>query len=239
MADVPMAGMLADAEHVDDPLTPGVRAWTTTAQCGSFGLAGDEGVGVVMQRWSELENALQMIGARRLASARQLHGSVVSVHGGGWTGSLRQQGVDGHVTAVRGTALAVMVADCTPVFIAHENGVAALHAGWRGTAARILSVGLAALASLGCPADECAVHLGPAICGDCYEVGPEVIQAVTGQPATGKARLDIRAVLAEQACARGVRTVTTSRWCTRCGGGRFFSHRGGDAGRQLGVILLS
>ncbi|MGV3710695.1 MAG: polyphenol oxidase family protein [Gemmatimonas sp.] len=144
--------------------------------------------------------------------------------------------MDGHVTAARGTALAVTVADCTPVFIAHPAAIGLLHAGWRGTAAHILKVGLEAMIALGASADECQIHLGPSICPDCYEVGPEVLSAVTGQPATGKGCLDVRAVLAEQAYALGVRKIDVSRWCTRCGGGRFFSHRAGQGGRQLGVL---
>jgi copper oxidase (laccase) domain-containing protein len=67
-------------------------------------------------------------------------------------------------------------------------------------------------------------------------VGPEVLEAVTGRPAQRKGYLDVRAVLAEQATRAGVRSVSISGWCTRCHNDRFFSHRAGDAGRQLGVI---
>ncbi|MEO7997587.1 MAG: polyphenol oxidase family protein [Gemmatimonadaceae bacterium] len=216
---------------------PGVAGWTTTVHNGSFGLGSDEPVGAVMDRWSALQSDLANIGVNRLASAHQVHGYAVSLHQDGWTGWLRQRGVDGHVSAVPGTALAVTVADCTPVFVAHPKAVAMLHAGWRGTASHILKAGLEAMLTLGALPDECFVHLGPSICAPCYEVGPEVLTAVTGLPAKGKGHLDVRAVLAEQAYALGVRQLDVSSWCTRCGGGRFFSHRGGDAGRQLGVIV--
>jgi copper oxidase (laccase) domain-containing protein len=116
--------------------------------------------------------------------------------------------------------------------------VAALHAGWRGTAAGILDVGLAALDRRGYPPADCVVHLGPAICGPCYEVGPEVLAAVHGRSVSGKGQLDVRGVLVEQARRAGVSAVSVSPWCTRCHAARFFSHRGGDAGRQLGVIAL-
>jgi copper oxidase (laccase) domain-containing protein len=92
--------------------------------------------------------------------------------------------------------------------------------------------------ALGCPPDECQVHLGPSICRDCYEVGPEVLEAVTGQPAASKGLLDVRAILADQAARRGVRDLSISPFCTRHDRDRFFSHRGGDDGRQLGIIAI-
>lgn len=217
----------------------GIVAWTTTRADGSFGMGSQEPVGDVMDRWAALQDGLAALGIDRLATAHQVHGAVVERYDVGWRGWLRLRGVDGHVTATPGTALAVTIADCTPVFIAHPGGaVAALHAGWRGTAARILDVGLDALAALGFPADECVVHLGPAICGPCYEVGPEVLSAVFGRLTTQQGQLNVREVLRDQAWRRGVHQISTSLACTRCHADRFFSHRGGDQGRQLGVIAL-
>lgn len=231
--------VLGAAEAAPGLRVPGVLGWTTTTVNGSFGLGSDETVGAVMDRWTALQQDLASLSVDRLASAHQVHGNAVSVHGSAWTGWLRQRGVDGHVTTEAGTALAVTVADCTPVFIAHPRAIAMLHAGWRGTAAGILTVGLEAIVALGASPAECFVHLGPSICAPCYEVGPEVMQAVTGKPATGKGQLDVRAVLAEQAHALGVRHIDVATWCTKCGGGRFYSHRGGDAGRQLGIIAFA
>jgi len=217
----------------------GVLAWTTTRADGSYGLGSTEPVGVVMERWALLQDGLAALRIDRLATAHQVHGAAVERHDGGWRGWLRLRHVDGHVTKSPGTALAVTIADCTPVFVAHPGGaVAVLHAGWRGTADRILDVGLDALEDMGFPADECIVHLGPSICGPCYEVGPEVLSAVSGLPATGKGQLDVREVLREQAWRRGVNHMSVSSACTRCHADRFFSHRGGDSGRQLGVIAL-
>lgn len=232
----PAFSILNKAEVVNGISLPGIAGWTTTTANGSFGLGSDEAVGVVMDRWSALQGDLANVGANRLASAHQVHGNSVSVHASGWSGWLRQRGVDGHVTAVRGTALAVTVADCTPVFIAHPNAVAMLHAGWRGTAAHILKAGRESMLALGALPDECLLHLGPSICAACYEVGPEVMSAVTGLPAQGKGHLDVRAVLAEQAYALGIRHIHISPRCTRCGDSPFYSHRGGDTGRQLGII---
>jgi len=229
---------LGSAEPVSG-MPDGVLAWTTTRGDGSFGMGSQEPVNDVMERWARLQDGLAALRIERLATAHQVHGAVVERHEAGWRGWLRLRGVDGHVTRTPGTALAVTIADCTPVFVAHPGGaVAALHAGWRGTAARILDVGLDALGAMGFPADECVVHLGPSICGPCYEVGPEVLSAVYGGPAIGKGQLDVREVLREQAWRRGVNQISSSPACTRCHADRFFSHRGGDPGRQLGVIAL-
>ncbi|MEP6779342.1 MAG: laccase domain-containing protein, partial [Gemmatimonadaceae bacterium] len=104
--------LLNNAEPISGITIPGVRGWATTKANGSFGLGGDEAVGLVMNRWAALQGELASIGAARLASAVQVHGNAVSTHRAGWTGWLRQREVDGHVTDVRGTALAVTVADC-------------------------------------------------------------------------------------------------------------------------------
>lgn len=227
-----------DALHVPEVEALGYHAFTTTRQAGSFGLGSPEPVAAVHDRWDALLAACADRGAPGLASARQVHGDIVVTHAGGWHGWLRGQGADGHATTDDRVALAVTVADCTPVFLAHPSGARALlHAGWRGTAAGILARGLTALAALGAPVDETTVHLGPAICGRCYEVGPEVLQAVTGRAATHHGMLDVRSVLAEQAQALGVRDLSISQWCTKCHHDRLFSHRGGDDGRQLSVLL--
>lgn len=221
-------------------LPDGMLGWMTTRQCGSFGFQPDGSATVdVLERWRELERDLRDHGVDRVASAHQVHGVDVLAHGAEWSGWRRFPEGDGHFTVERGTALAVTVADCTPVFLWHPRGaIAALHAGWRGTAAGILERGLRGMEGRGFPIEECELHLGPAICGRCYEVGPEVLTAMFGVPATQKDLLDVRAVLQVQAERRGVGRVTVSPDCTRCDGERFYSHRGGDVGRQLGIIAL-
>ena len=229
---------LTSAFHVSG-MPDNVLALTTTRAAGSFGWMSAQPVVDVMTRWIGLADALKSRGIQRVVSATQVHGTEIVRHRAGWAGTLRLHGVDGHITSVPGTALSVTVADCTPVFLSHARGVvAALHAGWRGTAAGILDAGLDAMAALDCPANECHVYLGPAICGDCYEVGPEVIEALTGTRPSAHQRIDVRAVLARQAERRGVRDLTVSALCTRCNGDQLFSHRAGDDGRQLGIIAL-
>jgi polyphenol oxidase len=217
----------------------GVLAFTTTRAVGSFGLATDEPSKAVTERWSALRDELRRSGPR-LATASQVHGATVLVHATCWEGWLRADDADGHVAMERGTALAVTVADCVPVFIAHPSGaLALLHSGWRGTAGRIVERGIDTLAKRGVPASELRVHLGPAVCGDCYEVSGDVYAALTGTNPGRPTRVDLRALIAGHARQAGARDIEISPWCTRHHNDRFFSHRAGDAGRQLGVMVAS
>ena len=137
--------------------------------------------------------------------------------------------------------VAITVADCVPVYVvdAEKRSVALLHAGWRGTAAGILATGLSVLNERWRSEPEHLwVHLGPAICGACYEVGPEVFEAL-GQPAPpGPAPVDVRAVLVSQAREAGVGAdrISVSNDCTLCGDSGFFSHRGDRPERQAAVL---
>jgi hypothetical protein len=225
------------AERIDDFEAFGVRAFTTTRARGSFGTASDEPVGVVMERWAALRRELSPARGR-FATASQVHGSRVVVHDEGWEGWLRVDGADGHLAMARGTGMAVTVADCVPVFIAHPGGaIGLLHSGWKGTAARIVEQGISAMERRGAVSRELRVHLGPSICGRCYEVSPEVYGQLTGRTVPGPATVDLRAIIADHARSLGVRHITASAACTRCDNDRFFSHRAGDAGRQLGVMI--
>ena len=228
--------LAATREVIDDFAAFGVRAFTTTRAAGSFNVATREPVGDVMARWNALRDELAGV-APRFATSKQVHGADIVVHHPGWEGWLRAPAADGHLAAERGTAMAVTIADCVPVFVVHPSGATALlHSGWRGTAARILEHGIEALTHRGFPAHELHVHLGPAICGSCYEVSADVYAQLTGEHPRGPAHVDLRALIADHAFAAGVRHITTSPFCTRCDNARFFSHRAGDEGRQLGVL---
>ena len=90
----------------------------------------------------------------------------------------------------------------------------------------------------GLGAADLAVHLGVGICGDCYEVGPEVVRAVEGRSVSRATHLDLRDGLAARAARLGVREITRSPHCTSCSRDRFFSHRGsgGHDGRMVAYL---
>lgn len=217
----------------------GLLAFTTTRQAGSFNLGSRESAGEIVGRWDGVLDALAPA-VSRLACARQLHGDLVLVHDGSpWHGWLRAGEGDGHFSREPGTALAVTLADCVPVFIADRSGGAAvLHSGWKGTEARIIERGIALFQAQGADPSDLLIHLGPAICGRCYVVGPEVFARLTGRGTEEPAPVDLRSIMASHASAMGVREISISPWCTRCHNHRFFSHRAGDEGRQLGVIAI-
>ncbi|MDQ3697983.1 MAG: polyphenol oxidase family protein [Gemmatimonadota bacterium] len=224
-------------ESIDEFLPWGVRAFTTTRAAGSFGTGTNEPADAVARRWEVVREALLPFGPR-FTTARQVHGNSVVRHDDGWLGWRRVDGADGHFAASRGTGMAVTVADCVPVFVAHQSGACALlHSGWRGTVARIIECGIAAFRTSAFAPADLRVHLGPAICGRCYEVSPDVYAQLTGRVVERPATVDLRAILAGHAAAQGVRGITISPFCTRCDNARFFSHRAGDAGRQLGVMI--
>lgn len=190
----------------------------------------------VREHWSRL---LAVTGMHAAMHARQVHGADVRLHDAP-TGGLHVVGeCDGHVTTEAGVLLAVTIADCVPVFVveAGSRTVAVLHAGWRGTVGGVLESGLE-VASRGARLEDLHVHLGPAICGRCYEVGPEVFEALGEPVPPSKALLDLRDVLLRRALEAGVDAsrLTVSEHCTRCTASGLFSHRGGDRGRQVGYL---
>jgi YfiH family protein len=148
---------------------------------------------------------------------------------------------DGHATGEPGILMAVTVADCVPVFLLDpgRRSGAVLHAGWRGVVAGVLDAGIELMKSrFGSAAEDLFLHLGPAICGDCYEVGAEVHEALGLPLPEGPRPVDLRGILARNALARDIRSqqVTASVHCTRCRPSPFFSHRGGDVERQVGYL---
>jgi hypothetical protein len=120
--------------------------------------------------------------------------------------------------------LLVASADCVPIVLADPvtGWIAAVHAGWRGTAARVLDTALDALESRGVRIAGLSAAFGPSIARDRYEVGPEVVAALLdAYPAApadavrtlrnGKALLDVAAFNEAALLARGVEPANLNR----------------------------
>lgn len=206
-----------------------------------LGLSGGDPVGPALERWRALRRALDMPGA---VHSRQVHATeLLRLSEPLPPGLLVTEGYDGHLTDRPGLLLTVSIADCVPVFLvdARQRAVAALHAGWRGAAGGIVERAVQEMAThYGTRAQDLWLHCGPAICGRCYEVGPEVHRAVRPDVPAPElpTPIDLRAALAERVLALGVpeSQISVSAHCTRCGPGEFFSHRAGSPRRQMGVV---
>lgn len=147
----------------------------------------------------------------------------------------------------------VLTADCVPILLVDAGGeiAAAVHAGWRGTAAGIAERAVAALSARGVPPTRLIAALGPAIRGCCYEVGADVASAIaaggsepnrpSGRPGPGGGILvDLHRALRDRLEAVGVPSgsIHGAPWCSSCRKDLFFSFRrdGQAAGRQMTVV---
>jgi polyphenol oxidase len=178
--------------------------------------------------------------------ARQVHGTDLIEHPTEFRGSFvlnrrtkePRNGVpeaDGHVVRSPGTAPLVFVADCLPVALSGPDGVAMVHAGWRGLAGGILARGAEAVGAT-------SAAIGPGIGPCCYEVGEEVLDAFSGlgdSVADGR-MLDLPEVARQLLARAGVEEVESAGLCTSCEDGLFFSHRRdrGRTGRQAGIAWI-
>lgn len=159
-----------------------------------------------------------------IATVRQVHSDrVVFADGPGLHGE-----ADALITNLPGFAVAVRTADCVPILIADpaHHAIAAVHAGWRGTAAEILPKTLAEMSKRfdTVPADL-LVAIGPAIGWCCFEVGPEVAVQF-GRPAE-KTHIDLVDANRQQALRAGVpgSRIEVLGDCTRCEATQFHSYR--------------
>jgi len=169
---------------------------------------------------------------------RQVHSDqVIEATGPGVAGE-----GDALVTNRPGLWVAIRTADCVPILLAdsRKRVVAAVHAGWRGTSAGILTRTLEKMAHW-CATDPADVHvaMGPAILSCCYEVGEEVA-AQFGQ--VGRCHIDLIGENRQQAVAAGVRSqnIQSLGLCTSCDLGSFYSFRkeGEAAGRMISAIRI-
>ena len=126
---------------------------------------------------------------------------------------------------------AIVTADCLPVAISGPRGTALLHLGWRGLSSRMLEEAITATAGS-------SAVIGPGIGPCCYEVGPEVFDALGIQHRSDPAPLDITSVASARLGGAGVSEIARTGLCTSCEKDLLFSHRrdGISAGRQMALI---
>lgn len=194
--------------------------------------------------------------SKDLLLIRQVHESSVAVVTHGRTGAWDLPAADVIVSDDERTAIAVRVADCVPVLLAEETGraVAAVHAGWRGTAARAAIAGVEAMwERFGVRPQRLIAAVGPSIGPCCYEVGESTRQAFRDaghhedllrawfapRPA-GKYHLDLWRATRDQLEGAGVPAsrIHSADLCTLTHAGIFHSYRadGKRAGRMAAVI---
>ncbi|MBE6340631.1 MAG: peptidoglycan editing factor PgeF [Bacteroidales bacterium] len=164
----------------------------------------------------------------KLTSAEQVHGCNVAVVDEMLVGcgsqllNSRIPSTDALVTNLRGVCLLILTADCVPIVLydKRQKVIAAIHAGWRGTAMQIVVHTIEKMTSVfnSVPCDIEAV-VGPHICGKCFEVGSEVVDAigteyVCGESLCGKPLLDLGLANKAQLTSAGVCQIESNDDCT-------------------------
>jgi len=232
-----------DGDHVRASLPGGEVLFTTRRGGVSSGPYASLNLGL----WTEDEAQRVAVNREIVAAAvgwpiarvRQVHGAEVVAAGSPDTPIVE---ADGLVTDRSDLAVGVLVADCLPVLLVADGGVAAIHAGWRGLAAGVVEHGLTTVrASTAAPV---TAAIGPGARGCCYEVGDEVREALAehGDEVRDGRRIDLPAIARRILERLGVATVHDTGICTLCAPeGLWFSHRrdGGVTGRQMGIAWRS
>jgi YfiH family protein len=160
------------------------------------------------------------------------------------------------VSNAEGVLAAVKTADCVPILLGDpvSGAFAAVHAGWRGTLAGAVIVGVERLAKeYDAKPENLRIAIGASAGPCCYEVGSEVIEAFTKQFADGEklftetrpghAMVDLLKANRDQLQLAGVlpERIHTAPICTMCRTDLFFSYRKekslhGKVGRLMAVV---
>ncbi len=180
------------------------------------------------------------VAVHRLVLLSQVHGDGVVVVTGDET---TPPTADAVITAERGLALAVLVADCTPVLL-HDltSGlVAAVHAGRPGLRLGVVTRTVEAMRDLG--ARDISAVVGPSVCGRCYEVPSDMRADVAASAPSahtvswsGTPALDVAAGVVEQLAASSV-AVQWVPGCTREEPRLYSYRRDRVTGRFAGVVV--
>lgn len=177
----------------------------------------------------------------------QVHGNAVRIISGDEEGKTIFG--DSFITDKAGVVCFVRSADCTPILIvdSKKRAVAAVHAGWRGTAKNVVGETVLAMQKkFGCAPVDLAAAIGPRICGKCYEVGVEVVGAMSWMEKRDwmldEKHVDLGVANKAQLEASGLSSANIELFsdCTRCDK-KFASFRrdGTDAERQFSFVAIT
>ena len=154
---------------------------------------------------------------------------------------------DAFVATQYGIPVLVGVADCAPVLIASRSGavVAAVHAGWRGTVAGVISNTVQTLRNqFGVPPNELVAAVGPCIGPQNFEVGPEVAAQFSSHHVRRRNSsifVDLPAAVENQLIQSGIDSadIDVANVCTVENDDTCFSYRGSGCttGRMVGIIF--
>jgi len=185
------------------------------------------------------------LGPDRLVWMEQVHGRTVGVVDG--PRDTPVEVTDALVTAEPGLGLVVLTADCVPVLLGDSVAgvIAAVHAGRVGARLGVVPAALKAMTELGAKPERVEVLLGPAVCGECYEV-PAAMRAdvekhlpgSASKSRSGKPALDLRAGLWAQLAELGVGKLGMDPRCTFEERSLFSHRRENGTGRLAGVIWM-
>jgi polyphenol oxidase len=207
------------------------------------GGAGDDPAAVRQNR--EKTAAELGIGPGRVVFMRQVHGADVRYVTEPFDDV--PPALDAVITDQTGLALAVLVADCTPVLVADPIAgmVGAAHSGRAGTMAGVVPALVQAMAERGAQPVRMVALIGPGACGRCYEVPAELRDEVASviPDAWSTTRhdtpaLDLRAGIAAQLTAAGVRDVRHDARCTIETPELYSYRRDKRTGRFAGYVWL-
>ena len=241
------------------------HAFTTRAGGISEGVYASLNLSEIMgdSEWAVRENYSRLcetcgFSLARLAVAKQVHGTEVRAVTSADSHELFDAipyEADGLMTDEKGLALAVFTADCVPILLYDPvRGVAAaVHAGWRGTAADIAGKAVRKMGEVyGCdPGDICAA-IGPSIGKCCFETDndvPDAMRALLGAeaekfifPRGEKQTVNLRWINRRLLEKAGVlkKNIAVSGECTMCRHNKYWSHRytNGQRGSMASVIML-
>jgi YfiH family protein len=194
------------------------------------------------------------LGLRReqVISPYQVHSANVRLVGRADAGGI-QDDTDALLTTTPGVAILFRFGDCVPLMLFDpvRRAVGLVHAGWRGAVVGVVPAAVAAFAEhVGSAPGDLWAGVGPAIGPCCYEVGHEVVAAVTDacpvdaqvvHRRNGSFHLDLPGAVRAQLMDAGVRQIEMSGICTACRTDEWFSHRAenGRTGRFGMVVALA